>query len=97
MRAILTIALLAAASWRAAVDWNATIGAGYAYRFDTLGGAISGRWPASYGRLVESLQASGVPGAWNPVGALVMSMPVALLLAAIAGTIWITRDRRRAR
>lgn len=97
MRAILTIILLAAAFWRAALDWTSTIGAGYAYRFDTVGGIISGRWPDNYAHLVESLQRSGVPFAWNPVGAFMMSIPVALLLATLAGTVWVTRDRGRAR
>ena len=97
MRAILTIALLLVAAWRAAVDWNATIGAGYAFRLDTLGGMISGYWPQNYAQLVESLQRSGVPFAWDPVGALVMSVPVALLLVALAGALWITRVRGRVR
>ena len=93
MRAILTIALLLVAAWRAAVDWNSTIGAGYAYRLDTLGGMISGYWPENYAQLVDSLQRSGVPFAWNPVGAFVMSVPVALLLVALAAGLWVTRAR----
>jgi hypothetical protein len=97
MRAILTIILLAAAFWRAALDWTSTIGAGYAYRFDTVGGIIAGRWPDNYAQLVESLQRSGVPFAWSPVGAFVMSIPVALLLAALAATVWITRGSARTR
>jgi hypothetical protein len=97
MRAILAILLLAAAFWRAAIDWQATIAEGYAYRFSTVGSVISGQWPESYARLVESLKQSGVPGAWDPVGAIVMSIPVALALAALAGAIWLTRERRHAR
>jgi hypothetical protein len=46
---------------------------------------------------VASLQASGVPFAWNPVGAVVMSLPLALIFAAMAGGVWVTRDRSRAR
>ena len=97
MRAILAILLLAAAFWRAAIDWQATIAEGYAYRFSTIGSVISRHWPENYARFVESLQQSGVPGAWNPVGALVMSIPVALALAALAGGVWLTRERRPAR
>jgi hypothetical protein len=97
MRAILAILLLAAAFWRAAIDWQATVAEGYAYRFSTVGSVISRHWPESYARLVESLQRSGVPGAWDPVGAIVMSIPIALALAALAGGVWLTRARRRAR
>ena len=66
----------------AAVDWQATIGQGYAYRFSTLGTLIRGHWPEGYTSLVVSLKQSGVPFAWDPVGAIVMSIPVALVLAA---------------
>jgi len=97
MRAILTILLLGAALWRAGVDWQATIGQGYAYRFGSLGGLISGHWPGNYAQLVESLERSGVPYAWNPVGAIVMSLPLALVVAAIGGSVWVTRERGRAR
>ena len=58
---------------------------------------ISERWPDGYASLVESLQASGVPFAWNPVGALVMAVPLALIPALLAALLWATRDRRRAR
>ena len=34
-----------------------------------------------------------MPFAWNPVGAFVMSLPLALLLAAIALGVWFTRAR----
>ena len=93
MRAILTILLLGAALWRAGADWLATVSQGYAYRFGTLGSMISGYWPEDYANLVESLQRSGVPFAWNPVGAIVMSLPLALLLLAIGGAVWVTRAR----
>jgi hypothetical protein len=97
MRAIVTILLLGAALWRAGADWQATIGQGYAYRFGSLGGLFSRHWPEHYAQLVESLERSGVPYAWNPVGAMVMSLPVALMLAAIAAAVWVTRERGRAR
>ena len=94
MRAVVTMLLLGAALWRAVVDWQATIGQGYAYRFGNFGTLISQHWPANYAQLVESLQRSGVPYAWDPVGAVVMSLPVALVLAAIAGAVWVTRAPR---
>jgi hypothetical protein len=97
MRAFLAIVFLAAAIWRVGVDWQATIGVGYAFRPGTIGGLIARRWPDDYANLVASLQASGVPFAWNPVGALVMSLPLALILAAAACGIWLTRSRARAR
>jgi hypothetical protein len=90
---------LLAAIWRAGMDWQATIGKGYAFRLGTLGSVISGQWPDEYAQLVESLKLSGVPFAWNPVGAVVMSLPLALVLATVAAILWLTRPRasRRAR
>ena len=63
----------------------------------SLGQAIARAWPEGYANLVDALRRSGVPFAWDPVGAFVMSLPLALLLAAIAWLIWITRPRRSAR
>jgi hypothetical protein len=97
MRATVTILLIGAALWRAGLDWQATIAQGYAYRFATPGGLISAAWPRNYAALVEGLERSGVPYAWNPVGALVMSLPIALVLAAIGVGLWITRERGRVR
>ena len=55
-------------------------------------------WPLARGlpELVAGLQPSGVPFAWYPVGAAVMSIPLALFFAALAAAVWVTR-RRRAR
>ena len=97
MRAILASPARSPPLWRAGVDWQATIGAGYAFRLGTLGGLVSGHWPENYASLVESLQRSGVPFAWDPVGAMLMSLPVALVLAALAGALWVTRVRGRVR
>jgi len=94
MRLFLAILLFGAAFWRAAADWLATIGQGYAYRFGTLGSLIQGIWPEGYTSLVVSLKASGVPYAWDPVGAVVMSLPVALVLAALGAALFVTRERR---
>ena len=55
MRASIAIVFAVLALWRAAVDWQATIGQGYAYRFGTLGTLFSGLWPEPYGRLVAGL------------------------------------------
>jgi hypothetical protein len=93
MRAVLVILLVAAAVWRTGVDWQATIGVGYAFRPGTIGGLISHYWPEDYQNLVASLQSSGVPFAWNPVGAFFLSLPVAIILAAMALGVWLTRDR----
>ena len=95
MRAVLTILLVAAACWRLAADWGATISQGYAFRTGTLGGLILAHWPGNYAQLVDSLQRSGVPFAWNPVGALVMSIPLALLFAALAGCCCLGRPQGR--
>jgi hypothetical protein len=95
MRATVTILLLGVALWRAGLDWQATIGQGYAYRFGSFGSLISAHWPGNYAAFVEGLQRSGVPYAWNPVGAILMSLPIALVLAAIGATVWVTRERGR--
>lgn len=94
MRAFLALIILAAALWRAIIDWQATIGQGYAFRTASLGDVVGSRWPQDYDRLVEGLHRSGVPYAWDPAGAFVMSVPVALFLAAVAGMVWATRPRR---
>jgi hypothetical protein len=101
MRAVLAILLAAVALWRAVSDWHDTIGAGYAFRMRSIGLVISEHWPASYDHLVESLQSSGVPFAWDPVGAFVLALPLSLIPALLAAAIWVTRPRggdgRRAR
>ena len=66
MRVILAVLLLGAALVLAVVDWQATIGQGYAYRFSTLGSLIQGYWPEGYARLVVSLKQSGVPYRLGP-------------------------------
>jgi hypothetical protein len=95
MRVVLTILFAAVALWRIAVDWSATISHGYAFRAGTLGSLIAAHWPANYAQLVDGLQRSRVPFAWDPVGALVMSIPVALLFAALAGWCWLGRSSAR--
>jgi hypothetical protein len=97
MRAVLVIVLVAVALWRIVADWQGTIGAGYALRLRSIGTVISEHWPESYAHLVESLQASGVPFAWNPVGAFLMALPLALIPALLAALLWVTRERSRAR
>ncbi len=95
MRAILMIVFLGGALWRVGADWHATIGQGYAYRPGTLGTLAASHWPTSYAHLVEGLEHSSVPYAWNPVGALVMSVPLALLFFSLAGWLWLGRSRSR--
>ena len=45
----------------------------------------------NYARLVQSLQTSGMPCAWDPVGAIVLSLPVAVALATVGMALWVTR------
>lgn len=93
MRLVLILLLLAAALWRAALDWGATIGEGYAYRLTSIDGALANTWPDRWAGIVEAAKANGL---WDPVGATLTAMPLALVLAALAFLLWITR-RRRAR
>lgn len=97
MRTAITILLGALAFWRAALDWQATIGAGYAYRFSSLGDLVGAVWPGFRSDLVGALSRSGLTWAWDPVGAFVLSLPVAPLLAAAAAAVWVTRARVRTR
>jgi hypothetical protein len=91
------ILFLGAAIWRTGADWHATISQGYAFRLGTLGSVISGHWPEAYARVIEAVRRSAVPFVWDPVGAFVMSVPLALLFIALAGTVWLARPRERAR
>jgi hypothetical protein len=97
MRAAVTVVLLLLAFWRAALDWQATIGRGYAYRFGSLGDLVAGYWPERHAWLVEGLRQSGISWVWDPVGAFVLSLPVAPALAAVAIGLWISRERTGAR
>ena len=94
MRIVLAVLLLGAALWRVIVDWQATIGQGYAYRFGTFGSLIQDHWPEGYTSLVVSLKQSGLPWAWDPIGAVVLSIPVAPVLAVLAALLFVTRERR---
>ena len=91
MRLALVLLLLAAAVWRAALDWRATIGEGYAYRLTSIDAALAGGWPEGWGRITEAAKANGL---WDPVGAALTSVPLALVPAILAGLVWITRRRR---
>jgi hypothetical protein len=94
MRILLAVLIAGAALAIAVVDWQATIGQGYAYRFTTLGTMLQGYWPEGYLRLVTGLKASRIPYLWDPVGAIVMSLPVALVLATAGAGLFVTRERR---
>ena len=94
MRAILAVVLALLALWRVIADWQGTIGAGYAFRLRSIDLVVSEQWPLGYQQLVESLQSSGVPFAWDPVGAFVMALPLALIPALLAVILWVTRGRK---
>ena len=97
MRMIFATILIAAALSQAAIDWQATIGQGYAYRFGTIASLLQGHWPDGYARLVVGLKDSGIPWAWDPIGAILLSVPIAPALAAIGVGLIVTRQRARAR
>lgn len=78
MRASIAIFLGILATWRAVIDWRATIGEGYAYRFGKLGDLVGGWWP---------------DGAGGTLAAVVLAVPVAPALAAAALAVWIGRTR----
>jgi hypothetical protein len=93
MRLVLILLLLAAALWRAALDWAATIGQGYAFRLTSIDAALADAWPERWAGIVEAAKANG---RWDPIGATLTAVPLALVPALLAFLLWITR-RRRAR
>lgn len=98
IRIFVAVLLLTAALWRALVDWQATIGNGYAYRFTSIGVMMQNAWPDEFESMKVFWRSSGVPYAWDPVGATVMAVPVAAVLALCGGLIWLSsrRSGRRA-
>ncbi|WP_299134652.1 hypothetical protein [uncultured Amaricoccus sp.] len=94
MRGLLAAILMGLALWRAAADWQATIGQGYAYRLTPIGQVIEAAAPETYASVIGAWKATSVPYLWDPVGATLMSLPLALVLAALAALVWFTRRRR---
>lgn len=95
MRGALAAILMAAALWRAAVDWQATIGQGYAYRLTPIGQVFADLAPERYALVIAAWQDSGVPWFWDPIGATLVALPLALVLGGLALLVWFTRRRRR--
>lgn len=94
MRLVLSLVLLAAALWRAVIDWQATIGEGYAYRFASIEAVLAETWPDRWRGLVDAAEARGF---WEPVGATLAGLPLAPVLAGITALLWLTRRRNRGR
>ena len=55
--------------------------------------ALAGVWPGWHARFVEGWQLHGFL-LWDPVGAFLMALPLALVLAAMAMLLWVSRARR---
>jgi hypothetical protein len=91
MRAILAILLVLAALVRAWMDWQATIGQGYAYRLKPIGQVLAETWPSSFGRFLDNLQHSGVPLLWDPLAAGFFAFPLALIAALLGAGLWLSR------
>jgi hypothetical protein len=95
VRFLIAALLLAAAVWRGWIDWQATIGEGYAYRLTSIGGALEQTWPETYAGLVAAWAAVDLPYVWDPIGRTFLALPLAAVLFALAVLVWITRRRRR--
>ena len=95
MRAVLAAILVGLGVWQAVADWNATIGLGYAYRLTPIGQVIADAAPEAYARLMASWRGTGIPYLWDPVGRVLMALPMALALAVPGALLWVTRARRR--
>ncbi len=60
IRRLLVLLLAAAALWRAVLDWQATIGAGYAYRLASIDQVLAATWPERWPALVAEAEARGL-------------------------------------
>lgn len=97
MRIVLIALLIAAALWRAWADWQGTIAQGYAYKLTTIEQTMTRMWEGPFTSFVQGWQAIRIPFIWDPLGMILMGLPVALLLAVIAGLVWLMgRKPRRA-
>ncbi len=95
MRSLVVLILLGLGIWQAVADWRATIGQGYAYRLTPLGQVWADAAPARYESMVSVLKSSPLPLLWDPIGATLLGLPLALLSIGLAGVLWVTRRRRR--
>jgi len=91
MRVVLAAVFLAAGLWRAWIDWQATIGAGYAYRLASVQTVLEATWPETTPEFVAGWEARGL--LWEPVGTTLMALPLALVLLVVATVLWVTRRR----
>ena len=95
MRVVLAVLLLGLGIWQAVADWNATIGLGYAYRLTPVGQVVADTAPDFYARLMADWQGTRVPYLWNPIGRVLMALPMALVLIAPGALLVLTRRRKR--
>jgi hypothetical protein len=87
LRRLLAAVLLGLALWQAYVDWQVTIGEGYAYRLTSIGQAVERTWPATPLTAEE----------WGStdIGGALLALPLAPVLAGIAVLLWLSARRRR--
>jgi hypothetical protein len=95
MRVVLAILLLGLGIWQAAEDWSATIGLGYAYRLTPVGQVIADMAPNFYARLMAAWQGTRVPYLWDPIGRVLMALPMALVLIVPGALLVLKRRRKR--
>ncbi|MCB1351622.1 MAG: hypothetical protein KDK03_02665 [Rhodobacteraceae bacterium] len=97
MRIVVMVAFAGLALWRAWIDWQATIGEGYAFRLASIDRVFAENAPGSHAKVVSILQNFGPDWLWDPVFTTLFSLPLALIPALIAGILWLTRPRGRGR
>ena len=95
VRILIAVLLIAAAVWLGWIDWERTIGAGYAYRLTSIGAAWEEVSPESYAGTVAAWSALDMPYFWDPIGRTLLTLPLALMLAVLAALLWLTGRRRR--
>lgn len=97
MRIIFMLAFLGTALWRAFLDWQATIGEGYAFRPKSIGAVLSDSFPTAHDAIVKFLQSTGISWLWDPVGTTILWLPLSLVLAVPGIILWFTGSRGRGR
>lgn len=97
MRVFLMVVFLAGAVWRGWLDWQATLGSGYAFRFTSIGRAFAEGYPEIFYAVANVLKGSPLDWMWDPVATTALAMPLALTLLVVAGLLWVTRSRAKAR
>jgi hypothetical protein len=91
MRVVVVAALALAALVRFAFDWQASIGRGASFSRAPIGRIVSGTWPEATAAFIADWQR--IPLLWNPLGEIVLGLPLTVVLVVLAAALWLSRTR----